>query len=130
MNDSSNADFHLTMLAEQSCIAHPLPASVSVLVEQLVTGRYDRNQLIQFFEAHPAITDRSLQLANSKIFNEGKRFSGVEEALDQLGASHFGWLSLTVCLPSSLLKDVDDDLLDRSLDELAVALDVNVWGRQ
>lgn len=113
MNDSSNADFHLTMLAEQSCIAHPLPASASVLVEQLVTGRYDRNQLIQFFEAHPAITDRSLQLANSKIFNEGKRFSGVEEALDQLGASHFGWLSLTVCLPSSLLKDVDDDLLDR-----------------
>lgn len=113
MNDSLNADFHLTKLAEQACMAYPLPASISVLVEQLVTGRYDRKELIHFFEAHPMITGRSLQLANSTVFNEGKRFSGIEEALDQLGASHFGWLSLTACLPGSLLKDIDDDLLDR-----------------
>jgi HD-like signal output (HDOD) protein len=113
MNDTSNADYYFTKLAEQSCLSYALPAPTGVLVEQLATGRYDRNQLIQFFESHPPLSDRSLRLANAKVFNEGKRFSGIRETLDQLGASHFGWLSLTVCLPGSLLKGIDEDLLDQ-----------------
>ena len=113
MPDPSNDAFHLAMLIEQARSAHTLPSSLNGLVQQLTSGLLNRKATLEFYRTHRTFAARTLQIANSPVFCEGKPFERIEDAVDRLGANSLGWLALTVCLPGSLLKDIDEDVLER-----------------
>ena len=98
MPDPSNDAFHLAMLIEQARSAHTLPSSLNGLVQQLTSGLLNRKATLEFYRTHRTFAARTLQIANSPVFCEGKPFERIEDAVDRLGANSLGWLALTVWL--------------------------------
>ena len=94
---------------------HTLPSSLNGLVQQLTSGLLNRKTALEFCRTRRTFAARTLQIANSPA-SASKPFERIEDAVDRLGANSLGWLALTVCLPGSLLKDSDEDVLENSGD--------------